>query len=201
MQHFNVINYFKINSQFYDIKSLHIYNLRKFMKKNIFCLFIAYFVIFQMLVSCGIYRPVDAKKYPPQPELRVKNNLKEGKGIQFFKSDEKGGKFEFANANPLWRASLDTIDFMPLLSVDYGGGIIITDWYGEENENNAIKISIQFLSNEVRSDSLNIKVFKKNCTDLSNCKVTQSQSDINQELRVAILKKAAQYKLENAKKN
>ena len=146
-----------------------------------------------MIVSCGIYRPVDAKKYPPQPELRVKKNLEEGRGIKLFSSNDKSGKFEFANANPLWRASLDTIDFMPLLSVDYGGGVIITDWYGEENENDAIKITIQFLSNEVRSDSLNIKIFKRKCTGLTNCKVIQSQSDINQELRVAILKKAAQY--------
>ena len=113
----------------------------------------------------------------------------------------KGGKFEFANANPLWRASLDVLDFMPLLSVDYGGGIIITDWYGEENENDAIKITIQFLSNEVRSDALNIKVFKKNCTNLTNCKVIQSKSDIDQELRVAILKRAAQYKTDDIEKN
>ena len=115
--------------------------------------------------------------------------------------NEKGGKFEFANANPLWRASLDIIDFMPLLSVDYGGGIIITDWYGDENENDSIKITIQFLSNEVRSDALNIKVFKKNCTSLSNCKIIQSQSDISQELRVAILKRAAQYNSEDVEKN
>ena len=162
--------------------------------KKIFSIFAVYFLIFQTLVSCGLYRPVDAKKYPPQPELRVKKNIEEGRGIKIFKSGENnGGKFEFANANPLWRASLDTLDFMPLLSVDYGGGVIITDWYGEENENDAIKISIQFLSNEIRSDALNIKVFKKKCSNLSNCKVVQSQSNINQELRIAILKKAAQY--------
>ena len=162
--------------------------------KKIFSIFTVYFLVFQTLVSCGLYRPVDATKYPPQPELRVKKNIEEGRGIKIFKSGENnGGKFEFANANPLWRASLDTLDFMPLLSVDYGGGVIITDWYGEENENDAIKISIQFLSNEIRSDALNIKVFKKKCSNLSNCKVVQSQSNINQELRIAILKKAAQY--------
>jgi len=162
--------------------------------KKIFSIFAVYFLVFQTLVSCGLYRPVDATKYPPQPELRVKKNIEEGRGIKIFKSGENnGGKFEFANANPLWRASLDTLDFMPLLSVDYGGGVIITDWYGEENENDAIKISIQFLSNEIRSDALNIKVFKKKCSNLSNCKVVQSQSNINQELRIAILKKAAQY--------
>ena len=118
-----------------------------------------------------------------------------------FGNDNKSGKFEFANANPLWRASLDVIDFMPLLSVDYGGGIIITDWYGEENENDAIKITIQFLSNEVRSDALNIKVFKKKCISLSNCKIIQSQSNIDQELRMAILKRAAQYKTNDVEKN
>ena len=171
--------------------------------KNIFPLFVLYLTVFQVLVSCGIYKPVDAKKYPPQPELRVKNNIEEGRGFRLMSGfgNDKGGKFEFANANPLWRASLDIIDFMPLLSVDYGGGIIITDWYGEENENDQIKITIQFMSNEVRSDALNIKVFKKKCISLSNCKVIQSQSDINQELRVAILKRAAQYKSDDIEKN
>ena len=171
--------------------------------KKIFPILALNLIIFQALVSCGIYKPVDAKKYPPQPEQRVKNNLEEGRGFRLMTGfkNAKGGKFEFANANPLWRASLDVIDFMPLLSVDYGGGIIITDWYGEENENDTIKITIQFLSNEVRSDALNIKVFKKKCVSLSNCKVIQSQSDINQELRVAILKRAAQYKLDDIEKN
>ena len=157
-----------------------------------------------LLNACNVYKPVDAKKYPPQPELRVKKNIEEGRGFRLmtgFGGDKKGGKFEFANANPLWRASLDIIDFMPLMSVDYGGGIIITDWYGEENENDSIKISIQFLSNEIRSDALNIKVFKKNCTSLSNCKIFLSESKIKEELRVAILKKAAQYKSNDIEKN
>ena len=170
--------------------------------KKLLCIFAIYFIVFQTLVSCGIYRPVDAKKYPPQPELRVKKNKEEGRGFTLMSGFErgKGGKFEFANANPLWRASLDVIDFMPLLSVDYGGGIIITDWYGEENTNDEIKITIQFLSNEVRSDALSIKVFKKKCTNLSNCKVIQSQSNIDQELRVAILKRAAKYKTSDFEK-
>jgi len=185
------------------ILKLLYYNIFYLFMKKIFPIFALYLLVFQVLVSCGIYKPVDAKKYPPQPELRVKNNIEEGRGFRLMTGfgNEKGGKFEFANANPLWRASLDIIDFMPLLSVDYGGGIIITDWYGEENENDAIKITIQFLSNEVRSDALNIKVFKKKCTNLSNCKVIQSQSDINQELRVAILKRAAQYKSDDIEKN
>jgi len=162
------------------------------------------FLCIFLLNSCGIYKPVDAKKFHPQPELRVKKNIEEGRGFRLmegFGGNKKGGKFEFANANPLWRASLDIIDFMPLLSVDYGGGIIITDWYGEEDENDSIKISIQFLSNEIRSDALNIKVFKKSCSNLSNCKVIASKSKINEELRVAILKRAAEYKTQSIENN
>ena len=176
--------------------------LNTFMKK-IISIFALYFIVFQSLISCGLYRPVDAKKYPPQPEQRVKNNIEEGRGFRLmtgFKNG-KGDKFEFANANPLWRASLDVIDFMPLLSVDYGGGIIITDWYSEGNEDDEIKITIQFLSNEIRSDALSIKVFRKKCTNLTNCKVIESQSNIKQELRVAILKRAAQFKSSDIEKN
>ena len=172
--------------------------------KKFYIFLIISFISIQFLNSCGIYRPVDAKKYPPEPEKRVKKNIEEGRGFRLmstFGNDKKGGKFEFANANPLWRASLDIIDFMPLMSVDYGGGIIITDWYGEENENESIKITIQFLSNEIRSDALNIKVFKKNCTSLANCNVFLSESKINEELRVAILKKAAQYKASDIQRN
>ena len=163
-------------------------------------------ILFSFLLvtnSCGIYRPVDAKKFPPQPELRVKQNIEEGRGFRLMTGlgGKKGGEFEFANSNPLWRASLDIIDFMPLLSVDYGGGIIITDWYGDEKDNDSIKISIQFLSNEIRSDALKIKVFKKNCSSLSDCKIYVSDSSIDEELRVAILKKAALYKNSDIQKN
>ena len=186
------------------ILNLLIIKIFNIIMKKIFSLIAVYFIVFQTLVSCGLYRPVDAKKYPPQPEIRVKNNIEEGRGFRLMTGlgkGGKGGKFEFANANPLWRASLDIIDFMPLLSVDYGGGIIITDWYGEENENDTIKITIQFLSNEVRSYALKIKSIKKKCINLSNCKVVQSQSNIDQELRVAILKRAAQYKTTDIEQN
>ena len=64
----------------------------------------------------------------------------------------------------MWRASLETLDFLPLTTVDYSGGMIITDWYSENNNNNeSIKITVRFLSNEIRSDSLKLIVHKKNC--------------------------------------
>ncbi len=92
----------------------------------------------------------------------MKKNLEEGKGFRLDNAlkglgGKGGGTFEFASSNELWRASLDTLDFMPLASANYSGGMIITDWYSEDQEN-YIKINLRFLSNEVRSDAINIKI-------------------------------------------
>ena len=109
--------------------------------------------------------------------------------------NNKGGDFSFATSNEMWRASLDILDFMPLTSAYYGGGLIITDWYGEnDNLNDSIKISIRFLSNEIRSDALKVTVFSKQCEKTVNCKVSQNNPTIENELKVAILKRAAKYK-------
>ena len=168
-------------------------------KIKIFLLIIA---LLPYLNSCGIYRPTDAKEYPPEPEKRIQKNMEEGRGIRLFGGKKKGGVFDFASSNSLWRASLDTIDFMPLLTADYGGGIIVTDWFtGTDDENKAIKISIQFLSNEIRADALKVKVYKKNCDTDKSCKIISSEGELNSELKLAILKKAAIYENTNKKKN
>jgi|TARA_B100001142_G_scaffold5783_1_gene5870 hypothetical protein len=164
--------------------------------------FLLIIIILPYLNSCGIYRKVDAKEYPPEPEKRIKKNMEEGRGLRLFGNKKKGGVFDFASSNSLWRASLDTIDFMPLLTADYGGGIIVTDWFtGTEDANKAIKISIQFLTNEIRADALNIKVFKKNCDTNKNCKIINSEGALNSELKLAILKKAAVYESEKDTKD
>tara|TARA_A100000164_G_scaffold378188_1_gene419136 strand:- start:1338 stop:1904 length:567 start_codon:yes stop_codon:yes gene_type:complete len=153
------------------------------------------FLLIINLNSCGIYRPVDAREFPPEPEKRVQKNLQEGKGFQVFGGNKKGGDFDFATSNEMWRASLDILDFMPLTSADYGGGLIITDWYSDQNSSNdSVKISIRFLSNEIRADALKIQVFNKQCEREINCKVTQTNPKIESELKVAILKRAAKYK-------
>tara|TARA_B100000768_G_scaffold52230_1_gene50783 strand:+ start:249 stop:785 length:537 start_codon:yes stop_codon:yes gene_type:complete len=162
------------------------------------------FLIFSILLalllnSCGGKLPgADARKYPDDPKLRVKKNLEEGRGFRIKDfGASKAGTFEFASSNELWRASLDTIDFMPLASVNYSGGIIITDWYSnDENSNESIKISIRFLTNEIRSDSLDIKVFSKKCPTLSNCVTSEKQGNISNELKIKILKIAAIYQAE-----
>ena len=167
---------------------------------TIFRVLIIILIILPMLSSCGAlsYRPVKAKDYPPEPEKRIQKNIEEGRGIRIWKGrNNKGGTFDFASSNALWRASLDTINFMPLLTADYGGGIIVTDWYNSTNdENQSIKISIQFLSNEIRSDALDIKVFKKNCEIDKNCKIVNSKGKLNNELKLTILKKAAIFEKE-----
>ena len=138
-------------------------------------------------------KPTDARKVSPDAEDRVKKNMEEGRGFKLFKKN-KGGEFEFANSNSLWRGTLETIDFMPLLSVDYGGGIIITDWFNDSaDDNESIKIVINFLSNEIRADALGIKIFKKVCTSAVKCKTTVTKSNLNEELKLTILKKAAIY--------
>jgi|TARA_B100001540_G_scaffold178286_1_gene157257 Domain of unknown function (DUF3576). len=156
------------------------------------------------LSSCEAlkYKPVDAKEYPPEPEKRVQKNLEEGKGFRLFgKDDEQGGNFDFASANPLWRASLETIDFLPLMSANYSGGIIISDWYSGSSNNESIKITIRFLSNEVRADALDIKIFSKKCGAQSNCTITENNGQIVKDIKKKILKQAAIYEKEFIKKN
>jgi len=146
----------------------------------------------------GKFPGADARKFPADPQKRVEKNLSEGRGFKL--SDQfnkpKGGVFEFASSNSLWRASLDVIDFMPLSSVNYSGGIIITDWYSENNnQNESIKISIRFMTNEIRSDALNIKVFNRKCLEsLLNCKITETDGVLVTELKREILKQAVMYK-------
>ena len=156
------------------------------------------------LVACnGKFPGADARKNPADPELRVKKNLEEGRGFTFNDLTERSGTFDFASSNELWRASLDVIDFMPLTSVNYSGGIIITDWYSENNnQNESIKISIRFMTNEIRSDALNIKVFNRKCSEsFLNCKITETEGVLVNELTKEILKKAAMYKkMDNDKK-
>ena len=169
-----------------------------FIKKIGFLLSILFF-----LNSCGGKLPgADAKKFPPEPDKRVQKNLEEGRGFRLSTLNKKGGgTFDFASSNELWRASLDSIDFMPLASANYSGGIIISDWYSEGNSNEAIKITIRFLSNEIRTDSLLIKIYYRKCEINFNCKVTEKKGNLNKELLKKILKMAAVYEKQNKDKN
>ena len=172
---------------------------------NNFKKILPFFIIIMFLSACNGKIPgADARKIPYDPNERVKRNLEQGKGFRIDESFRKkgSGTFEFATANELWRASLDTIDFMPIATANYSGGILITDWYSDnENLNEFIKISIRFLTNEVRSDALSIKIFYKKCENIISCKITEQQGNLKKELQMEILKKAAVYAKETKKKN
>jgi hypothetical protein len=158
-----------------------------------------------LLNSCAdlIANRGDARKSPPNPELRVKKNMEEGRGFRLMDVMKPGStNYEFASSNVLWRASLDAIDFMPLNSVNYSGGIIISDWYSNDQDSNeSVKISIRFLTNEIRSDALDIKVFRKVCITSNKCKISENSGQLTKELKSKILKTAKIYEQQNKDKN
>ena len=156
--------------------------------------FLTGIIILGFLSSCGIYAPSDARTVSPNSKYRVKKNLEEGKGMSFGKMMDGGGSgtsYQFASSNPMGRATLEILDFLPLANVDYSGGIITTDWYSEGTSlDESIKITVRFLTNEIRSDGIRIIVHKKRCDIQQQCSIKKISSTLEQELQVAILKKA-----------
>ncbi len=170
------------------------------MHKILRILIIKPIIIAILLSSCG--KPGDARKIPPNYKDRVRQNIEEGRGFRLMGGDKRNiGDFDFASSNELWRASLDTLDFMPLALANYSGGIVVTDWYSDNETNNeAVKISIRFLSNEIRADALAVKVFYKNCSVDQTCQISDRSSDLSNDLTKKILARAAVYEKENQSK-
>ena len=154
---------------------------------------ISIFSIIIFIAGCG-NKFGDARKTPTNAQERARKNVEAGRGAGIGDLLGRGGNtsYEFSSSNPMWRASLETLDFLPLNTVDYSGGMIISDWYSDNSSNDSLKITIRFLSNEVRSDSLKIIVHQKNCTANQNCRVKLMESStIINELRSTIVRKAA----------
>ena len=148
--------------------------------------------------SCAVPQALKPKKVDPGTPVnaddRERKNIEEGRGISLKGAIDKNKKttFQFSSSNPLWRASLETIDFMPLATVDYSGGIIITDWYTDTNNpKEAIKITLRFLSNEIQSNSIKVIVHNKKCSPAQNCTISEIDSNIKFELQKSILSKAS----------
>ena len=174
-----------------------------YIRKRVFVI-LTVSVLICALNSCGIYKPVDARKVSPNADERVKKNLEEGKGFTIMggMSGKGGTNYQFASSNPMWRATLEILDFLPLSNVDYSGGIITTDWYNEGTATDeSIKITVRFLTNEVRSDGLKIIVHKKKCNIQQVCAVKKISSTLENELQIAILRKAAIFEKEFLSKN
>ena len=162
------------------------------MKKYLLIIFLLF------AYSCAVPQALKPKKVDPNTPVnaddRARKNIEEGRGISLKGAIDKNKRttFQFSSSNPLWRASLETIDFMPLATVDYSGGIIITDWYTDtSNPKEAIKITLRFLSNEIRSNSIKVIVHNKKCNPAQNCTVSEIDSNIKFELQKSILSKAS----------
>ena len=169
--------------------------LNLFQKK--FTIIFTAIIFSTFLNSCGIWAPADARKIPANADERVRKNLEEGKGFTLMGGDKGGTTYTFASSNPMWRASLEILDFLPLANVDYSGGIISTDWYNEgTSSNESLKITIRFLTNEVRSDGLKIIIHRKKCSTEQACTVSKITSALESELQIAILKKAVIFEKE-----
>ena len=167
--------------------------------------FIITVILSIFLSSCaGAFKPkkVDTRDTPINAQERARKNVEEGRGTSLGGLLGRGRTtFEFSTSNPMWRASLETLDFLPLSTVDYSGGLIITDWYSDQNSNESIKISIRFLSNEISPTNLKIIVHQKNCQSSGlNCKtILLENSKIQSELLSTIIRKAALLEKETKK--
>ena len=158
-----------------------------------FIILFLFLLILTSLNSCGLYKRSDVKDNPVNIDERVKKNIQEGKGIRFGKGATRGGDFDFASSNPLWRASIEIFDFVPLTNASYSGGIIITEWFSAENKDlegsRDLKITVRFLTNEIRADAVDVIIFEKICKS-QNCNTKKIKSKLEKEIKLAILKKA-----------
>ena len=167
----------------------------KFKIKCLFQYLIVSAVAIFLTSSCNALKPKKAE--PMEGPKAARKNIEEGRGVSIGnirKAMKKDTTYEFSTSNPMWRASLETLDFLPLTTVDYSGGMIITDWYYDDTSNSqdAIKISLRFLGNDIRSENLKVIVHKRSCKSNNNCKISiLDQTTIKNELHSTILKKAA----------
>ena len=161
--------------------------------------FLILIIFLSSLASCGsnIFRKADVKDTPINVNDRVKKNIEEGRGIRFGKGGSKGGVFDFASSNELWRASIEVLDFVPFTNASYSGGILITEWFDggsndSANNNRNLKITVRFLTNEIRSDALGISIHEKICgINGTSCSIKKISSNLENEIKIAILKRAA----------
>jgi len=153
--------------------------------------------LFAVLPSCKPeIDPVTGKRkeYEPNVDKRTRKSVDE-KGSVIF----GGGKPKdtLANTNILWDASLQTLDFVPLAVASYNGGIISTEWYGNQKEK--IKFEITFKSSEISPSSFEVKSFKQVCAQVNNCVTNKGSSELNSQIKNKIIEKARAISIEKIK--
>ena len=171
---------------------------------------IFYLIVILFLSSCGkdMFTFPSAKDVPIDVNERVEKNIEEGRGISFGGPKKQGGVFDFASSNEMWRASIEVLDFVSFTNASYSGGIIITDWFSGNNKDEEtmlreLKITVRFLSNEIRADGLKVIVHEKLCSSIekSDCQIQKIESEITNQIKLAILKKASIFKEQGDRAN
>ena len=150
---------------------------------------------------------------PSRPgELIYESELKEqegtifGDGFNLFdlgKSENQGGGGSGIGVNSyLWRASLDTVSFMPLSSADPFGGVIITDWYSPpESPNDRYKMSVYILGRQLRADGIRVSVFRQQIGAGKSWRSGVVSKDTATNLENQILIRARQLRVASSKTN
>ena len=174
------------------------------MKK--FTVFILFVLLSLSGCSTNIFKRADVKDTPVNVNDRVKKNIEEGRGIRFGKGKKNSGTFDFASSNEMWRASMDVLDFVPFSNASYSGGVLITEWFDGNsktiNEKRDLKITIRFLTNEIRADALDINIHERKCMNsLVDCSVKLIKSKLESKIKLAILKRAAILEKQGFKQN
>ena len=166
--------------------------------------FIIIFLSFLVLSNCAEKDKVTGEKILIEPDAKKRAQMEAEKSGGIFGNLGRGNKnveIEFKNSNVLWRATLKSLEFLPLLNADYSGGIIIYDWYSDNlNSDAQIKITVKFLSNDLRSESIQIIGHKKNCDTNNKCITVKLNNNLPEEIKEKILFTARAMKIEEAKK-
>jgi hypothetical protein len=167
--------------------------------------FLKFCLLIFFLSHCAKIDPVTGEKIliEPDPVKKARKAADEGGGLfGDLKRNNKSNNFEFSSSNVLWRATLQSLEFLPLLNADYSGGIVIYDWYSDNiNSKEQIKVTVRFLSNELRSNSLNIIVHKKICNENNVCSIKKIDGGIANEIKDKILLIARKTRLDEEKNN
>ena len=167
--------------------------------------FIIIFLSFLVLSNCAEKDKVTGEKILIEPDAKKRAQMEAEKSGGIFGNLGRGNKnveIEFKNSNVLWRATLKSLDFLPLVNADYAGGIIIYDWYSDNiNSKEQIKITVKFLSNELRSDSIEIISHKEICDENNKCSISMLKNNLSNEIKDKILSSARSIKIEEKRKD
>ena len=167
-----------------------------------YCFILLFLLTF--FTHCAKVDPVTGEKVLVETDTRKKSREfvdKQGGLFGEIGKGSSGTNFEFSTSNVLWRATLKSLDFLPLVNADYSGGIIVYDWYSNKNDKDSIKISVRFLSNELKSSSIMVAGHKKICDEAGKCFIEKLDNKFTDEIKESVISTARLLKIEDSKKD